>query len=235
MKKGNRNKISHTIKKWRPGDYIRQLSIVIAGIVVTFIGSDIISDYSRQKEVASVMQLVKSELEYNREKLTQIKSKIDTDSIMSVILLERNLKYQDIPEDTLIAYVGLLQSTASFKYSQNALTMLQNSSLMQYIPDKAFLLSLIQTYESLRGIEAEISVLYTKKIACQNEALNELTNEDRVAINRGGIKEFYRVLLSSQKMVNYIYTVPAFFDEGAFEDVYSKLDESIRGIDRKYE
>lgn len=50
---GNIDKIKSTIKGWRLGDYFRQFSIVAAGIIVTFWGSDRITEYSRQKESCS--------------------------------------------------------------------------------------------------------------------------------------------------------------------------------------
>ena len=49
---GNIDKIKSTIKGWRLGDYFRQFSIVAAGIIVTFWGSDKVTEHSRQKEVA---------------------------------------------------------------------------------------------------------------------------------------------------------------------------------------
>lgn len=49
---GNIDKIKSTIKGWRLGDYFRQFSIVAAGIIVTFWGSDRITEYSRQKRGA---------------------------------------------------------------------------------------------------------------------------------------------------------------------------------------
>ena len=70
---GNIDKIKSTIKGWRLGDYFRQFSIVAAGIIVTFWGSDRITEYSRQKEVRAAMQLVAEELEYNRKELRNIK------------------------------------------------------------------------------------------------------------------------------------------------------------------
>lgn len=48
---GNIDKIKSTIKGWRLGDYFRQFSIVAAGIIVTFWGSDKVTEHSRQKEV----------------------------------------------------------------------------------------------------------------------------------------------------------------------------------------
>ena len=70
---GNIDKIKSTIKGWRLGDYFRQFSIVAAGIIVTFWGSDKVTEHSRQKEVRAAMQLVAEELEYNRKELRNIK------------------------------------------------------------------------------------------------------------------------------------------------------------------
>lgn len=57
---------------WRIGDYVLQLSVVVLGIIVTFAGSSAISRYSESKQVANTMQLIKSELKLNRERVEDI-------------------------------------------------------------------------------------------------------------------------------------------------------------------
>lgn len=52
-----------SLKKWRIGDYFRQFSIVTAGIMVTFIGSNMITNYATEKEVKATMNLIVGELE----------------------------------------------------------------------------------------------------------------------------------------------------------------------------
>ena len=48
---GNIDKIKSTIKGWRLGDYFRQFSIVAAGIIVTFWGSDKVTEHRDRKSV----------------------------------------------------------------------------------------------------------------------------------------------------------------------------------------
>ncbi len=79
MGKINFNRLNHTVKSWRIGDYFRLFSIVAAGIIVTFWGSDRITKNARQKEVRATMQLVAKELEYNRQELCNIKYLLDID------------------------------------------------------------------------------------------------------------------------------------------------------------
>lgn len=83
-------KIKTTIKGWKLGDYFRQFSIVAAGIIVTFWGSDRITENARQKEVRATMQLVADELEYNKGELLETEYLLKQDMHMSLLLKEHN-------------------------------------------------------------------------------------------------------------------------------------------------
>ena len=136
---GNIDKIKSTIKGWRLGDYFRQFSIVAAGIIVTFWGSDRITEYSRQKEVRAAMQLVAEELEYNRKELRNIKHLLDIDRNMSSLLIKHKMDISGIPRDTLTKYDKLFNNMNELSYRTDALDVLKGSSLMQYISDKRLL------------------------------------------------------------------------------------------------
>ena len=104
MEKIDWKKARFVVKGWRLGDYFRQFSIVAAGIIVTFWGSDRITERSRQKEVHAMMQLVTEELEHNRKELHEIKSLLDIDVHMSALLIENKMDISEIPTDTLWKY-----------------------------------------------------------------------------------------------------------------------------------
>ena len=106
--------IKATVHGWRLGDYFRQFSIVAAGIIVTFWGSDKITEHSRQKEVRATMQLVAEELEYNKEELRKIKRLLDIDVHMSTVLSDYNMDVSKIPEDTLWKYGKLFNNFDEF-------------------------------------------------------------------------------------------------------------------------
>lgn len=83
--------MADVLKGWRIGDYLRQFSIVAAGVIVTFWGSDLISTHSREKEIRSVMQLIRQELANNYEELKHTRSMIEADIRMSRMLKEANM------------------------------------------------------------------------------------------------------------------------------------------------
>ena len=163
MGKINFNRLNHTVKSWRIGDYFRQFSIVAAGIIVTFWGSDRITENARQKEVRATMQLVTEELEYNRQELRNIKHLLDIDIHMSLLLREHDMDVSKIPTDTLWKYGTLFNNMDEFSYRTDALDVLKGSSLMQYISDKRMLQDVLQTYFELGRKQKDIGGYYATK------------------------------------------------------------------------
>lgn len=49
------------LDKFRPGDYLRELSVVILGVAVTFAGSAMITNHTVRKNIKENMRLIKIE------------------------------------------------------------------------------------------------------------------------------------------------------------------------------
>ena len=188
---GNIDKIKSTIKGWRLGDYFRQFSIVAAGIIVTFWGSDKLTAHARQKEVQSVMQLVADELKSNRKSLMGVKSLLD---------------------------------------------VLKGSSLMQYIPDKRLLQSILQTYHKMGKLQKNVTEYYQMKNDAVMTHLSSIKKEHRLRIisSKGNFEENILSLLNNDTFVNYTALVPNFLDWEEFSDLEQVLGEQIRIIEAKY-
>ena len=103
------------VRGWRIGDYLRQFSIVAAGVIVTFWGSDLISTHSREKEIRSVMQLIRQELTNNYEELKHTRSMIEADIRMSRMLKEANMELEAIPADTIEKYWEFFSADAAYQ------------------------------------------------------------------------------------------------------------------------
>lgn len=239
MKKYTRNRTTlnkerFTIKSWRIGEYLRQLSIVILGIVVTFVGSNLISGYSKSKEVASVMRLVKAELQNNQRKLEHVQQLTDHYLRLCNILIAEDFDYKKVPHDTLVKYKYTTSRFTFFDYSENSLEVLKNSSLMQHVEDKDFLISLTQTYESMRGLSGAVSSFYERKIEAWNSFAKDVADEDTRAM-RSDTESFYRIMLSSQAIRTHMSHIYGFFDPDAFNNLHNKLSATILSIEQKYE
>lgn len=224
-------------KNWRIGDYIRQLSIVILGIVVTFVGGNIIGDYSKQRELAAVMQLLKSELRDNQDRLLYVKEKIAVESRISDRFIKHGFRYQEIPEDTLLLYMRVINSTLNFKYSDNSMEVLKNSSLIQYITDKDFATSLMQTYELMRDFQETTSIFYSNRSRFWVEIQNDFSDSqlDAINSNNGDYAALSRIVFSSKLFKNYVTSNNRFFSPDAFDNVNDNLEKTIQAIEKRYQ
>lgn len=107
------------------GDYIRQTSIVVIGVLITFVGSELVTQNSEKKDIQATMSLIRDELKSNRENYKSIVSEFREDERLSSLLVEHDLKHRTIPEDSLIQFRFLMGHIRSFYYSQNALDILK--------------------------------------------------------------------------------------------------------------
>ena len=87
MEKIDWNRVKTTIRNWKPGEYIRQTSIVVIGVLITFVGSELVTRCSEQKDIKSTMLLIRDELKNNRKNFEKIVSEFSADERLSALLV----------------------------------------------------------------------------------------------------------------------------------------------------
>ena len=204
-----------------------------AGIIVTFWGSDKLTEHTRQKEVRAVMQLVAEELEHNREELHDIRRLLNIDIHMSSLLLERKMDISEIPMDTLWKYDKLFNNIAEFFYRTDALDVLKGSSLMQYIPDKRLLQDVLQAYFELERRRKDVSDYYAAKTnVIMGTAMSQKT-EDVLRSDRN-YRDEVLFLLGHNNFNNFVIMVPGFLNWDDFDKLDELLDRQIQTLKAKY-
>lgn len=152
---------------WTWRDYALQLSVVIIGIVVTFAGSGLISRWASQRQVRTVMQLVVSELEQNREMLRDVYSNLDYDRRGMLMFMEYD-ELEDIPADSLAHYSLLLSYLPSYRPQQEALEVLKSSDIVSAVGDKQFLADIFGCYNRLNDFRENVAMYSGRKQDAQN-------------------------------------------------------------------
>lgn len=226
-------KISHIIMNWRLGDYFRQLSIVVVGIVVTFWGSDLISNRSKQKEVCTTMQLVIEELKYNKLQLRNFEKAYEIDRRMAVQLVEKDFNCESIPMDTLQKYERFFSGIYTFSYTTDALEVLKNSSLMQQISDKRLLLDILHTYDKLKSTSAEVNSYCELKEEVLFSYSLSMNENERVLSNKN-LKFWCEAYLSKEKVRNFCYLAPGYLDWDWCSAIEMSIDQCIHKLETRY-
>ena len=92
MEKIDWKRVKTIVKGWKLEDYVRQISIVVIGVLITFMGSDLVTRNSEKKDIRATMLLIKEELKSNREKYEDIVAEFQEDERLSALLAEHDLK-----------------------------------------------------------------------------------------------------------------------------------------------
>lgn len=225
--------VKEIVKDWRMGDYIRQTSIVVIGVLVTFTGSGLVTNCSERKDIKSTMLLIRDELKSNRQKYEYIVSEFSEDEQLSDLLMRHDMNIHTIPEDSLKLFATTLGHIRGFAYTRNALNILQNSMLMQKIPDKEFLLSLVEVYEKLEGFKLSINGYYDMKEEVTTPFHLSLTDEQTALLYDGGYAS-WDIYLSDRALRNFLRVPARYFTVGYKERVLKEVDKMIRAIEEKY-
>lgn len=226
-------KVKTTIRNWKPGEYIRQTSIVVIGVLITFVGSELVTRCSEQKDIKSTMLLIRDELKSNRDQFEDVMSEFNKDKRISTLLMEHDMKFRMIPEDSLRQFGFVLGHFRVFSCRRNAMDLLKNSMLMQKISDKEFLLLLIEAYETLESFRTLITQYYDMKEQTVNPFHLSLTDEQFNSLLEGGY-EMWEIYLSDKTVRNFMRTPMEYFHSRYEKGVEQKIDEMIQAIEQKY-
>ena len=226
MEKIDWKRVKTIVKGWKLGDYVRQISIVVIGVLITFMGSDLVTRNSEKEDIRATMLLIKEELKSNREKYEDIVAEFQEDERLSALLAEHDLKIRIIPEDSL-------SHIRSFTYTQNALDILKSSMLMQKISDKELLLQLTEIYEVLDGFKATMNGYYDMKDQVMTPFNLTLTDEQMHCLYEGGY-EAWDIYLSNISVRNFVRVAHRYFTPDYIERVGKRIDRAIQAIEEKY-
>lgn len=145
MKTKFTGKVKQMVAEYKLGDFFRNFIAVILGIIITFIGNDLIQDYNKKREVTQALQLVKSELLFNKEIVEEMRETEILNKKGALYLLQFYEKMDEAHRDSLEYYGRLPFQSRDFLPVTNALEMLK-ASLMQNIKSKELVVQIIQAY-----------------------------------------------------------------------------------------
>lgn len=233
MEKVDWKRVKTIVKGWRLGDYVRQISVVVIGVLITFMGSDLVTRNSEKKDIRATMSLIRDELKSNRKKYENIVSEFSEDEQLSTLLAEHDLKFRTIPEDSLKQFRFVLGHIRSFTYARNALDILKSSMLMQKISDKELLLQLTEIYEILDGFKVTMNGYYDMKDEITIPFHLALTDEQTHCLYEGGY-EAWDIYLSDRQIRNFVRIAQRYFTPDYIERVGKSIDKAIQVIEEKY-
>lgn len=220
--------------KWTWREYVLQLSVVIIGIVVTFVGSGMVERSRQARDVRAAMVLVHSELETNRMKIQEVWDWIQREADAYRILTENCHDLKAIPQDTMASFVPVFGRILSFHPRQDAFEVLKNSGLMASVRDKDFLLAVTQGYATLAELEENVGVYFNLKAEAQGDMSKAFSSSQREIYYSGDMYGMWNCILSVPSSYEFVLSAPYVFPEGYTEELLTDVDRAVRAIETKY-
>ena len=141
--------------------YIRDLSIVIAGIAVTLYASDRVTGKSEKRDLVLYMNAVRIEVEENIKTLERQIENLQPSIRYSEYLNSHDRK--SLEKDTLDSYQAAFYSFTGPTFKTNAFEMLKSSGMMRLVTNKELLLLLWDVYDELVAVKETFDIMFPIK------------------------------------------------------------------------
>lgn len=231
----NSTRLEKVFQKCKPGNYFRELSIVIAGVFITLAGTDFISKTSQQEQIKEIMQMIQMELSENFKEISQAETAYLNEIKFFHLLAQKQDSLHLIEASLLTKNRNAPFRVFDLRYSEDALEVLKNSALMPQIADKQFILKLLQAYKQCRIIKDNNKDYYEYKQTHIQRYMNRRTSrKSRNEKNDTDIYETWKERLQSDEIKQLILTMPNTFDENPFPLAKEAIQEVILLIKHKY-
>jgi len=162
--------------------YLRELSVVVIGITITFALNNWISRTNDEKDLQRYLSAVHAELEYNLEGVHNMYNYHKRMEDFSSYL--RSIKPEHISQDSLQKYSDVIKSRPISIYQTSAFEMLKMSGTMRLIKDKSVFKSIMDIY-ALLDAGNKIGEIYftTRQELLAETALNTPNTTFELVIN----------------------------------------------------
>lgn len=221
--------------RWTWREYGLQVSVVIIGIVITFVGSDLISRWSRQRDVKSVMHLVVEELKENGTSLNEICDKLLYDRRGMLLIAEYDNDIDAVPLDSLVKYRYILGSMRSITVRNDALEVLKTSGVIPSINDKSLLMDIMRCYSALNEFSQSVDSYNQLKMTAINHLQANPLSDDAIQ-DDNSLKAMWKMQLADPVCASFFSSAAYYFgfDDNYFVRTQVAVVGVIEAINKKY-
>lgn len=213
--------------------YLRELSIVITGVFITLVITNIISAKGKRDEVERAVALIKTELENNLYQLEWAQQKWETEQKAFHLIKQHIDNLNKIPADTLIKYRKIIGDKHSLSASSDSYEVIKSSLLMQYIQDKDFLSDLSKTYGNIELINNKLLHYTNTKGTGLDHMINHTDKTHLEKWVNGSIYDFYAIPLNDNVFRIFVYTGNTLISSDEFEACKNGIRSVINKMDQQ--
>lgn len=205
-KKKKKRPARRRFAEWKTGDYFKQLSVVIIGILVTFSGSSLIGRIETRRQIRQTAQLLHAELKGNLVQLDAMYDFTTNDCTAYETFVGNYIRdIYRISSDSVLFFHSVLSHCRTFRYKKNALETMKNSAAVQDIRDREIVLDIFDCYDKLDLTFGWCNNLYDHKSDAVLEFFHSLDKPTIESLfDRADAYKVLAAMIADKAMYNYI-------------------------------
>ncbi|MDR0988112.1 MAG: hypothetical protein LBM06_01435 [Prevotellaceae bacterium] len=227
-------KLVRTTSGWKWGHFFSNFLAVVLGIILTFAGNNWLQQRNTQRDLKTSLQLIKDELNLNRENIAKMQDNYLKDRQAAKYLLQYQSDYFKADHKTL-AESGACMFRSNFpSIVTDALEMLKSSGLLQKITDRKLAVEIIKTYSTIKSAKEATDSYYESKRKWQYKLMDIPAFVGYDDSDKSTFEKWTDYMKISQ-MVELVESIPNYFNGPyPYNEDLEAIDEAITAIDRAY-
>jgi len=214
--------------------YLRELSVVIIGVLVTLMITNMVSNLNRQKEIRSMMKFVREELFLNLKNLEWSQYRWEGEQHIFQLLKVHADDISRIPVDTLRKYEFASGALHSLDPISDSYDLLKTSLLVQYVKEKDILRELSKTYGRFRSLDDQLSTYSSQKTRVfLHPMIDKMSPEESALWQDGNLYDFFRILMEDDGFRKFVHTGSTILSPTTiFEDNKENIRKTIEMMEK---
>lgn len=220
------------IKRWGIFSYLRELSVVIIGILITLSITNLINNYNRQKDLDGMLSLVKQELYENLESLDGVQRRWEGEAHIFSVIRKNDFNIDAIPVDTLGKYYYAIGALHGFSGKTDSYDVLKASTQVQYIKHKGLLQNLSYAYSRISALNDQLTIYSEKKADYMNPIYAGMDYRDAERSMDGDAYEVFNYFFSTNGYKTFSLHGPTILSPGIFDECRDNLWRVISELEK---
>ena len=193
-------------------DYLREISVIIIGLCITYYGDSLMNSYTERKEDKEAIKMVQEELASNISELNKMQKYYQADILLSESFKSGiSVGLNNVKEDSIKKFKNQHRLYHYWTLKGHAFKMVCESSTMQRI-DKVLLTKMFECYEYMEVVE-KMGESYREKRF--NELLQFFNQFPVDGQNNGTVLEQWKQINANKQFRNYIMVVLPMFSKSS--------------------
>jgi hypothetical protein len=224
--------------KWGTVGYLRQLSTVVIGILITFGGSALIKMANDRHEAAEVLTMVKDELGKNLTRATAQRERLVHEMEGARAMKPFINSPEAIPDDVLARYLDVITDTETAAYLTNSFEMLKGAHL-KAVRNRELTRNLFTVYENTGHFESRIRAYNSLKERGLSDYFANLDSDmfdALLTLDPAARHAVFADMMRSPVMRNYVVSAADENYKNLIPDadrLTSEIESAIEMIDRE--